>query len=492
MAPFVKNLPTYVKDTNHALRIFDSFNFDESDARPRFLFTMDIKSLYTVIPNNGGLEALTYYLDQRTIKEPPTHTLTRLAELVLTLNAFSFNDQHYRQIGSVAMGTKMGPNYACLFVGFIEERIRAQYTGFVPQLHKRYIDDVVGAAQCTRPELEQFIDYVCNFHPALQFTFTISELELPFLDIKLAITNNRIQTSIHYKETDTHNYLHYTSFHPRHCKQAIPYSQFLRLRRICSNDVDFSEKAEEMLTFFKQRGYPEPQLHNDLQRVTTISRDEALSPARLNVNNVDRVPLVLTYHPFNTVTRKILLENFNILSTDPETRGIFPEPPLVSYRRDKNLRDFLVHSTSGSQRPLDAGSFPCRRPRCQTCQYITSQTVLHGPKRSHTIQNRFTCQSENVVYCITCRRCTTMYIGETGRRLRERFGEHLRSIRNRSPVLPVAEHFNSANHTIDEIRVCGVKQCSGSNTSRKRREMQLIFELGTLKPGGLNINFSFI
>jgi len=49
-----------------------------------------------------------------------------------------------------------------------------------------------------------------------------------------------------------------------------------------------------MLTFFKQRGYPEPQLHNDLQRVTTISRDEALSPTRLNVTNVDRVPLVLT------------------------------------------------------------------------------------------------------------------------------------------------------------------------------------------------------
>ena len=229
--------------------------------------TMDIKSLYTSIPHNGGLEALTYYLDQRTIKEPPTHTLTRLAELVLTLDAFSFNDQHYRQIGGVAMGTKMGPNYACLFVGFIEERIRAQYTGFVPQLHKRYIDDVVGAAQCTRPELEQFIDYVCNFHPALQFTFTISELELAFLDIKLAITNNRIQTSIRYKETDTHNYLHYTSLHPRHCKQAIPYSQFLRLRRICSNNADFSEKAEEMLTFFKQRGYTELQLHNDLHRV---------------------------------------------------------------------------------------------------------------------------------------------------------------------------------------------------------------------------------
>ena len=72
--------------------------------------------LYIVIPNDGGLQALAYFLDQRTLMEPSTHTLVRLAELVLTLNAFSFDDQHYRQIGGVAMGSKMGPNYTCLFV----------------------------------------------------------------------------------------------------------------------------------------------------------------------------------------------------------------------------------------------------------------------------------------------------------------------------------------------------------------------------------------
>ena len=132
------------------LSIFDSFTFDASDQRPCFLFTMDVKSLYTVIPNDSGLQALSYFLDQRTIKEPSTYTLVRLAELVLTLNAFSFDDQHYRQIGGVGMGSKMGPNDACLFVGYIEERIRSSYTGFVRQLHKRYIDDVVGAAQCSR------------------------------------------------------------------------------------------------------------------------------------------------------------------------------------------------------------------------------------------------------------------------------------------------------------------------------------------------------
>ena len=82
---------------------------------------MDIKSLYTVIPNNDGLLALTHFLNKRTEFQPPTYTLVRLAELVLTLNAFSFNGDYYQQTGGVAMGGRFGPNYACLFVGHIEE-----------------------------------------------------------------------------------------------------------------------------------------------------------------------------------------------------------------------------------------------------------------------------------------------------------------------------------------------------------------------------------
>ena len=135
---------------------------------------------------------------------------------------------------------------------------------------KRYIDDIVGAASCQRDELENFIDFVSNFHPALQFTSTITETELPFLDINLRIAEDRIQTSIFCKETDTHNYLLFSSFHPDHCKRAIPYSQFLRLRRLCSDDDDFLVKSREMMTFFTQRGYPLASLEQDLRRVTAI------------------------------------------------------------------------------------------------------------------------------------------------------------------------------------------------------------------------------
>ena len=137
------------------------------------------------------------------------------------------------------MGSKMGPNYEYLFVGYVEEQIGQQYTGTVPLLHKRYIDDVVGIACCSRFELEDYIAFVSNFHPALQFTHIISETELPFLDINLRISGDRIRTSIPYKATDTHSFLHCDSSHPRHCKEIPPYSQLLRLRCICSDQADF-------------------------------------------------------------------------------------------------------------------------------------------------------------------------------------------------------------------------------------------------------------
>jgi len=108
-----------------------------------------------------------------------------------------------------------------------------------------------------------------------------------------------------------------------------------------------------------------------------------LSPTRLNISNVNRVPLVLSYHPFNTVTRKICLENFNLLSSDPVTCGIFPEPPLVSYRRNKKLRDFLAHSTSGSQRPFVAGSFPAIVPAVRHASTLCLRLFCMGP-RAHT------------------------------------------------------------------------------------------------------------
>ena len=130
---------------------------------------MDIASLYSVIPNSEGLLALKYFFDQRTVKEPNSETLLRLAELVLTLNCFSFAGNYYKQINGVAMGTKMGPSYANLFVGYVEHQFFNQYDGPKPDFYGRYIDDYIGAISSSREELNRFITSVNSFHPALKY-----------------------------------------------------------------------------------------------------------------------------------------------------------------------------------------------------------------------------------------------------------------------------------------------------------------------------------
>ena len=127
--------------------------------------------------------------------------LLRLAELVLTLNCFSFAGNYYKQINGVAN----------LFVGYVEHQFFNQYNGPKPELYGRYIDDCIGAISSSRGELDHFITSVNSFHPALKYTWEISETSLAFLDIKVSISGNVLCTNVHYKPTDSHSYFLYSS-----------------------------------------------------------------------------------------------------------------------------------------------------------------------------------------------------------------------------------------------------------------------------------------
>ena len=125
----------------------------------RFVFTMDIKSLYTVIPNNDGLLALRHFLNKRPVQEPPSHTLVRLAELFLTLNSFSFNGDYFQQTGGVAMGSRLGPNYACLFVGHVEEQ---KSSNSIPERSLTSTNDILTTSQVQLPAAKKKMTTLLN------------------------------------------------------------------------------------------------------------------------------------------------------------------------------------------------------------------------------------------------------------------------------------------------------------------------------------------
>ena len=73
----------------------------------------------------------------------------------------------------MAKGTKIGPSYACLFVGYVKEKMLLTYTGTKPIMLRRYIDDYVGISTSTKKELEDFMQYVNDFHPLSSYTYDI-------------------------------------------------------------------------------------------------------------------------------------------------------------------------------------------------------------------------------------------------------------------------------------------------------------------------------
>ena len=214
----------------------------------------------------------------------------------------------------------MGPKHAnlCSTV-FIKNKFLSSYHGPKPDLYKRYIDDCVGATSSSTEEFNLFIKSVNFFHPALKYTWEISENSLAFLDIKLSINDNGLSTSVHYKLTDSHNYLLHSSSHPQHVKNAIPFSQFLRLRSLCSDDTD--SKCEEICQFFKKRGYPDSTETTGKHRAQEIDRETALQTSQNE--ETDRIPFTLTYHSQNLVIKNVILKNFKILRNDPKNLGNF-------------------------------------------------------------------------------------------------------------------------------------------------------------------------
>ena len=79
------------------------------------------------------------------------------------------------QVNGVAMENEMGPN-GC----YVEAQIFNQFDDLKPDLFVHYIDDRLWATSCTNEELERFIGFVNSFHPALKFTWEISETSATF------------------------------------------------------------------------------------------------------------------------------------------------------------------------------------------------------------------------------------------------------------------------------------------------------------------------
>ena len=105
----------------------------------------------------------------------------------------------------------------------------------------------------------------------IKYTYTISNNTVTFLDLQLTIDNNDIKSCVHFKPTDSHNYLLFSSSHPSSCKQSIPFSQLLRIKRCCSDNDDVITISNQVTNYFSARQYPKKLLNQPTKMFTQFT-----------------------------------------------------------------------------------------------------------------------------------------------------------------------------------------------------------------------------
>ena len=243
LKPLVKNTRSYVRDTTDFICKLESQPPLPGDC---YLCTVDVTSLYTNIPNDEGITACQKLLNchRSSTYCPSNDNIIHLLEYVLLMNNFDFNNKHYLQVGGTAMGTRVAPSLANIFMADFEDKFVYSYHK-QPLIWLRYIDDIFMIWNHDLQSLNDFLGHLNTCHPTIKFTSEVSQDSVVFLDTTVLIddTTRKIYTDLYCKPTDSHNYLLYESSHPRHLTKSLPYSQLLRIRRICTKLSDFDKNA---------------------------------------------------------------------------------------------------------------------------------------------------------------------------------------------------------------------------------------------------------
>ena len=171
-------MPSYIRDSGHVISILDSTPFPQDC----LLVTIDVSSLYLNIPQDESTSECLRSLENRDLMPLP----------------------------------------------------------------KDYIDDILCVWTDSRESLEAFLHRLNSCHPTIHFTWTVSSEGVDFLDTRIYKGSRFQQTGIldvqtFFKPTNTFQYLHFSSSHPKGVFKGLVRGEAIRFLRFNSSQDNFEQ-----------------------------------------------------------------------------------------------------------------------------------------------------------------------------------------------------------------------------------------------------------
>jgi len=311
------------------------------------MFSLDIRDMYTMIPQELLLNSLSRILAQKGLPlysrrfgfTPAPGDVVNMARLVLEESFLEFNGTVYRQTSGIAMGT---PSACVLTDIFIQDYMEGLFKSLEvsPLEYFQYRDDGFGLWRGSREGLLAWFSELNGVsNPAIQFDIVIEQLGcLDYLDLHVELRAGRFTFETFYKPTRSNDYLHYSSAHPPGCKNSIFRSQTFRHLRNCSHPGLYLKHIHKLRCDLLSRGYPSSIILKPSSALQWFVR-KRIRVLRDRIRS-KRVPLVVRFNDRTagcaTRLRKLILQK-----VDPDLIKVLGLP-MIAFSEGLNLRDSLV------------------------------------------------------------------------------------------------------------------------------------------------------
>jgi hypothetical protein len=488
LTPLSNKHPSYIKNT---------YDFVEKIRnkivnKDVFIVTADINSLYTVMSHDLTISSVKSILQKYPDQNRPDEYIVELLDIMLKNNDFNFNDETFLQTCGCPMGKVIGPAAANIYLLEFDRQAMEDFPK-KPLLFLRYLDDIFILWEHNLDELKEYEKFLNNLIPGITLNFECSKISGNFLDVTIYKHENNdittLKTKVYFKPTDAHSLLHSNSFHPPHTVKGILKSQLIRFQRISSSWSDYLTSAKILFHSLKDRGYSWSSMWRTMKDVWFYERNENITAnTSKNEDNTTKLfPIIVQY---NSIGKRMASAYKSIINSSPISHNY---RTITAFRNSQNLTKKLIRNkTTSTPKAHPAFHFvKCPHGKCKACPYISTNADFSSSvtNTKFKVQHNFNCGGSNLVYLITCNKCSKQYVGQTGRSLRRRISDHLSCIRTKRST-PIGTHFNLIDHNITDFKIQPIESISQLSINdlnvRLKRESFWQFTLHTNYPYGLN------
>ena len=454
--PFLNSIKHILRDSQQLLQ--EGLNFTHKNKL--YLYSCDFESLYNNIKHDHAIELISNFLyfntDILSKNKLDLIAIRTFLLLIFTSNIFNYKDKYYIQLKGIPMGCICGPSIANIYIYILEKEYLIKHTEI--RMYKRFIDDIfIGS------------DILINLNE-FESTFIYLKLNIEhkdsvnFLDLEISFDSiiGRLEFKLYIKPTNTFSYLLPSSNHPSHIFENIPLSLFKRIKRICSNFIDFLHFSRFLYVKLLERGYNSKKLDGIIREVSKIDRKDLIPynkeknvNTRFNENSNKKI--FIEYDSSHSFIKNYLYKNYK--SIIKEQHRIFNNNNLVVVNSvKKNLSSIFVNNFNIDKTKKFFYS-KCNKEDCFICRLSLNYYYIYHQRLFLPLRSISNCESTGIIYIILCVKCKTFYIGQSQNTVKKRIGEHINSIRrfkkdlnksiiNLESFSETAVHFNETGHNV--------------------------------------------